>query len=173
MSIWDTIATATPPGGGGVYIFRGDYLVTVKKALYKKSQRKKGHELVIVEVTVDEVLMNYEGVRDGNGKFIPGEEASNQEGESASWVRNLTAQPDMAPGDVRAFLAACLDVDMEDLTVAEIKAALDGDGTFLAGVQMHVHAWATPLKDSDGFFTKVVWSNGDRWLDENEEEDED
>ena len=174
MSIWDTIATAPPPGGGGNYFRRGDYVVTVLKAQYRKSHKPGGGELVICEFRVDQVLLDYQEIRGTDGKVLSGEEGSNKEGETISWVRNLTKNPEMAPGDVRAFVAAALDVGLDDLTSSEIKAALDGDGTFLTGTYLHVHAWPKEIVSRPGkFFTKCQFTNMESWEEEDEDEDED
>ena len=83
---------------------------------------------------------------------------SNREGEVVSSVRVVKGDyADMILGDVRAYVAALLDVDFELVDSTAAMRAFEDDGGAFAALPMKVRAHDKPTKKG-GTFTVVTWS---------------
>lgn len=145
MGIYDSIANADKPSGGGNYFTKGDYIVELTGVRLFQS-KKDGTDVFVVEGKVVQVELAYDG--------------SNKVGETASMVRNFSKQPKMSASDAKAFIAAAAGVAFEDVTADTVMMAVKDDGAAFVGLPMRVHAYDRQTK-SGGNFTVIEWSAAD------------
>lgn len=78
------------------------------------------------------------------------------EGQSVSWVRNITKHKEMALGDVKAFIAAALNIK-EDQVNEEIADGVVAPDQPLKNYEVLCEAFNRPTKDG-GEFTRTLWT---------------
>jgi len=79
-------------------------------------------------------------------------------GDSVSWVRNISKHKEMALGDIKAFLAACVGCKEEDVDAAGAEAAVS-EAQPMAGIKVACEAFDKPMqKDPTKMFTHTRWS---------------
>ena len=145
---WTKGFGTAPARAGGNFVNPGVYDVTLTAFVRRTSQKPEtsGHQLVILEARVDEVVVAYpEG--DGFG-------ASNARNESLSVINNVSKHGATAWANVKGQLLAILratalaqgedppsegDLSPEAWESA-LAAAVEGAGTAFAGTRLRIHA---------------------------------
>jgi hypothetical protein len=79
------------------------------------------------------------------------------EGQSVSWIRNVTKHKEMALSDIKAFLAAVAGCEEEEIDSKGANAAVSDDQPF-AGHLVKCEAFNRPTA-AGGTFTRTLWSN--------------
>lgn len=137
MSIFDDIDKAEV-FGAGAYFEPGEYLVKINAIKYNKGF--KG-EFYIIECILEE---------SDNEKMIVG--------RTYNQVINLSRK-ETGPGNVKAFLAAALDVDPKDESVkwGELAEKACSEENPFAGLQMRLKTFERQTK-AGGVFTVHQWT---------------
>ena len=136
-SMYDGIDQVTS-SGGGAYVQPGKHRFRIN-ALKDPPDLESGRNF-IAELTV--VSSNY---------------AEYYEGQTISWISNVTKGKKMALSEIKGFVAAAGNSDEKSVTAAACEAATSPDQPF-AGALIDCEAWHKPLKHSDGVFTKTKWT---------------
>ena len=165
-----------PARSGGNHLNPGTYVITVGKIIRKIGGGGKmaGHQLVILEATIDETLATFEADPGNMTYGRPDWKASNQPGEKVSWVQDTQgAFPDTAFSNVKGLLLACVQavslaknppqrVQENSFTPQQWKEALmratEPPGTMFAGVKLVATATKTRKKSDGGPFTPVTFA---------------
>ncbi len=123
---------------GGVYPLPGVYpVVQVDKLVMKKNRNNE--DIFIAEL---DILQSN----------VPERVA----GSSMSWICNLTKHKDMAPGNVRGFIAALMNVATEQVGSNEARIAC-GPGNPCHGRLVRLEAVNIKTKNTGNDFTKCNW----------------
>lgn len=152
--------------GQGNYINAGVYNIRIMRLVRRTSEKPdtKGHKMVILEGEVDEVLVSYPRSEDGDYA------ASNAKGERVSAVFNLTKNPDLANGELKALLLAALNDGRDDDELlaqdslneeqwnAAIRKATEPPGEELKGKMVRAQATRMRAKKSGKAITPPAWS---------------
>lgn len=106
-------------------------------------------------------LKSPEGLRNGQCfiaelSIVTSTNAAYVEGQSVSWIRNVTKHREMALADIKGFLAAAANCDEATIGNAEAQEAVSEDQPF-AGVTVDCEAFNRPTK-SGGEFTRTLWT---------------
>lgn len=78
------------------------------------------------------------------------------EGQSVSWIRNITKHREMALADIKGFLAAVANCDEGTIDSAAARDAVSDDQPF-AGAMVDCEAFNRPTK-TGGEFTRTLWT---------------
>jgi len=116
----------------------GTYQVALEAVKLVISQRD-GSDMFIVECRITEAT--------------PG---GNRVGDIVSWVKNLSKNPKLSLGEVKAFIAAMAGVREQDIEPEHIKKAVVDDGENFFDERMSVDAFNKPTR-AGGTFTVVRW----------------
>lgn len=134
MGIFSSVSTANP-NGGGVYFLPGTY--KVKLAAVKSIVSRAKDNCFVIEAEILE-------------SNVP----ERQPGTKASQVINM--KHDSAPGNIRSFIAAALNVDFKQVGEDEAELAVS-DLQPLSGTEMYLTAVMTTTKKNTPF-TLHQWS---------------
>ena len=82
-----------------------------------------------------------------------------KEGDSVSWIRNITKHKEMALGDIKAFIAALAGCDEDDVTEQAANEAVATSQPF-AGFMVDCEAFNRPTQ-AGGTFTRTIWTTAE------------
>lgn len=134
MGIFSAVSTANP-NGGGVYFLPGTYRVKIVACKSITTRMKENCFVIEAEIVNSSVPERAPGTK-------------------ASQVINM--KHDSAPGNIRGFLAAALNVPYEQVGEDEAEAAVS-DLQPLSGTEMHLTCVMTTTKRNTPF-TLHQWS---------------
>lgn len=139
MGMFDGIEKVTSTAGGK-WVLPGDHLFKIL-ALRQPPKLRSG----------DCFIGELEVVESNNPDY--------KVGDLVSYVRNITAQKEMALADVKAFLAAAAGIDEAKVDAEGAKAAV-GEAQPFAGKLIRCYAFNKPqAKDATKSFTHCRWSH--------------
>jgi hypothetical protein len=162
MSLGQRVGSAPPPRGAGVYLNQGDYLIVIHamKTFQSKNPRTRGHNMVVVEGQIAEVLVSHPAIS-GPAPFA----ASNRVGESISVIYNVDKN-EYGISDVRGLMGAACGFDPADPTITAqqwataVDSAVAGSGTTLAGAVVRATA-VGKVTQAGTPFVQIMWSSVD------------
>ena len=135
MGVFSAVTNASV-NSGGVYFLAGTY--KIKISAVKMILSRKGENMFVVEADI-----------------LESDNPERRPGTKASQVINLTKH-DSAPGNIKAFMAAALDVPAEEITESECDLACSETNP-LAGTIMKLGCTMTKTRANTDF-TIHQWS---------------